>query len=131
MNDGLAEKLFDAFWAGVCAHGWPKPMAWSELHQTQRDAWEQVAIAAREDFARCLNVELEMLRGANEAWQRENATLRAGIEQQADSFRVQLRGSLQNFSDVLTSALASPPVVANAMLRDLCEQLKRIAEGPN
>lgn len=75
MDDGLAEKLFNAFWASVCAHGWPKPCTWFELHETQREAWQQVAIAARADAASKIHDEVEMLRAANDAWQRENSEL--------------------------------------------------------
>jgi hypothetical protein len=50
MDDGLAEKLFKAFWSNICARGWPQPVKWNELHETQREAWEAAAIAARGEF---------------------------------------------------------------------------------
>ena len=85
MDDGLAEMLFNAFWDPLVARGWPKPCAWQELHETQRDAWQQVAIAAREDATSKQNAELEMLRDANAAWQRyvQEAQIAAGDDRVA------------------------------------------------
>lgn len=80
MDDGLAEKLFNAFWHSVVAWGWPRPASWTDLHETQREAWQQVAIAARADAQAKLDAECEMLRAANDAWQRECAELNARLE---------------------------------------------------
>lgn len=77
MDDGLAEKLFDSFWSTLVAAGWPLPWAWASLHRLQREAWEHVAIAARQDAATKQDAEIAMLRGANAALQRENSALRA------------------------------------------------------
>jgi hypothetical protein len=80
MDDGLAEKLFNAFWDPLVARGWPRPCAWDELHQTQRDAWEGVAAAARMDAASKINAEVEMLRAANQAWQTRDEEWRRTFE---------------------------------------------------
>jgi hypothetical protein len=76
MDDGLAEKLYNAFWDPLVERGWPKPCGWAALHTSQREAWEQVAIAARAHAAAQVNDEIVMLRGANDAWQRVNDELR-------------------------------------------------------
>lgn len=80
MDDGLAEKLFEAFYFPVV------PVAWKDLPDSQREAWESVAVAARAEAAAKVDGTVTMLREANAAWQRENGELRIRVGSLERSF---------------------------------------------
>lgn len=108
MNDGLAEQLFNAFWDPLVERGWPKPSPWADLHPTQREAWEQVAVAARAEFAKRDAGEIQMLRDANAAWQREAQILRdANGELRAQLAETNARSAPELLTDAEVSRLFS------------------------
>jgi hypothetical protein len=70
MDDGLAEKLFDAFWASCAGGDFVRLGPWSALRDEQREAWQAVAAMARREAEANEDAEIKMLREANAAWQR-------------------------------------------------------------
>lgn len=125
MDDGLAEKLFNAFWDPIVARGWPKPCAWSDLHDTQREAWEQVAIAARGIFAGKVNAEVEMLHGAIDGWRSENERLTGELAETEES----LRCALQAVRDQFPASVAAIREQRDEALRDRDELMAYVDEA--
>lgn len=128
MDDGLAERLFNAFWKPIVDAGYPPPVTWAALGDAQRMAWQAAAVAARTEFADRVDAEVEMLRGANAAWQREYADATAKLEQHTESVRAQVRASMANFADLLEEALKAPHSIGVAMLQELVANMRRISE---
>lgn len=127
MDDGLAERLFNAFWAPIVAAGYPPPAKWSELGEAQQLAWQAAATAARGEMKAQIALRTEMLQGANAAWQREHAELQAKLEQHVENVRAATRETMARFASVLDDAIKASPGEARAMLKDLRDGLDRIS----
>lgn len=127
MDDGLAEKLFNAFWAPIVAAGYPPPAKWDELGDAPRIAWQAAAAEARRIHASQVEARVEMLEGAIEGWRREAAATEERIEQHVEGVRVATREAMANFADVLTEAIKSNPGECRAMLTELRDNLSRIS----
>lgn len=129
MDDGLAEKLFYAFWKPIVDAGYPPPAKWDDLGDAQRTAWQAAAVAARGGMNAQIEMRTEMLEGANAAWQREVLALNEQIKQLGESARVQVRASLASLADSLEEALKAPHSIGIAMLQDLAANVRRISEA--
>ena len=118
MDDGLAEKLFNAYRASLVANVLLKPFELNEMNEVEREPWQAAAVAARQDASERDRAEIEMLRGANAGWQREGEKRRHELHE-ALGFHP---GDLHEFTwqDLL-----------NAVRRDLrvVEGVRRALEG--
>lgn len=61
MDDGLAERMFEAFWKPIVDAGYPPPAKWNELGEAQHLGWQAAATAARREMNATIAMRTEML----------------------------------------------------------------------